>query len=177
MIDDVRERCRQSMGTACLEMKHRFPMDSNFLEMCSIYAPKCLSANTLIQFPTFADLATTLPRLFAGDMQKLYDEWRFLRRAQIPKALVENKNLEEFYKGLLELADEDGNHLFALLPYFVLHILALPTSNVDAERIFSKVGVPHCFVILFTYFLVNFQHADVFHCYFLSAGWPEAHTS
>lgn len=167
----------QTMGTACLEMKHRFPMDSNFLEMCSIYAPKCLSANTLIPFPTFADLATTLPRLFASDMQKLYDEWRFNRRAQIPKALVENKNLEEFYKGLLELADEDGNHLFALLPYFVLHILALPTSNVDAERIFSKVGVPHCFVILFTYFLVNFQHADVFHCYFLSAGWPEAHTS
>lgn len=44
------------------------------------------------------------------------------------------------------MEDEDGNDLFTLLPYFFLDILALPTSNVDAERIFSKVGARHRFL-------------------------------
>lgn len=45
----------------------------------------------------------------------------------------------QFYIKILEAEDIEGNKLFNTFGNFAMQILALPTSNADAERLFSKL--------------------------------------
>ena len=52
----------------------------------------------------------------------------------------ETRNPETFFTGL-SIFQKDDQPLFTLLPHFVFSILIRPTSNADAERIFSKLNL------------------------------------
>lgn len=41
----------------------------------------------------------------------------------------------------MEAKDLQGNKTFKVLGNFALHILSLPTSNADAERLFSRINL------------------------------------
>ena len=142
MIRHVRNRCRMFLITACLELKKRLPFGSKLLEMCSRFSVgKCVNLNILSSTPSVLDLVTELPRVYQGNKQELDDEWRSLPNLDVPENVKCQNNPEVYFKWLLDLKNEEGTPSFNLLPLFALNILALPTSNADAERIFSKVGL------------------------------------
>lgn len=91
--------------------------------------------------PTLAYLTKEVPHLFRGNEQQLDDEWRQLPNICVPDKVKEQNKPEVFFKRLSTVKDEDGRLLFTVLPEFALTILALPTSNADAERIFSKINL------------------------------------
>lgn len=47
----------------------------------------------------------------------------------------------EFYYQVEQAVDQEFNKKFTTLSKIVLHVLSLPTSNADAERIFSSVNL------------------------------------
>lgn len=142
MIADVRMRCRLFMVSACKELRARFPFDSKLLQLCKcLSVSNCADNNVLANTPTLANLVMEVPRLFSGNRQQLDDEWRRLPNICVPDNVKIKNNPEVFFKWLSTVKDEDGNLLFTLLPRFALSILSLPTSNADAERIFSKINL------------------------------------
>lgn len=142
LICDVRRRCRTFLVTACMEMKKRFPLDSKMLEMCTLLTvANCVDKNVLKETPSLSDLAQELPRIYQGDLQQLDDEWRNLPNLNIPENVKTQNNPEVFFEWLSTLKSDKGTPIFKSLPVFALRILSLPTSNADAERIFSKVNL------------------------------------
>lgn len=142
MVRGVRVRCRHFMISACQEIKKRFPLNSKKLQMCSIFSvDKFLDEQSRVQMPSLSDLALEFPRIYPNNYQQLDNEWRNIENVMIPDSIRQIKNPEYFFKELSTLTDEFGDAYFTLLPKFALTILSLPTSNVDVERIFSKVNL------------------------------------
>lgn len=103
---------------------------------------ECTNSDALLTIPTLADLAAEVPRIYSGDLKKLDYEWRNIPNVHIPKEIKNSCNPETlFFYYLSHLTDDDGQPEFSVLPYFVLNILSLPTSNADTERIFSKLNL------------------------------------
>ena len=124
MIADIRRRCRQFMVTACMQIKERFSLDSKLLQLCSTLSiTNCMRDDALLSMPTLSDLVVEVPRIYSGDIQKLDNEWR------------------HFFIYLATVNNESGQPEFEVLPTFALNVLSLPTSNADAERIFSKMNL------------------------------------
>ena len=142
MIADVTNRCRQFMVTACIQIKERFPLDSKLLRLCStLSVANCTRSDALLNMPTLSDLATEVPRIYAGNLKKLDYEWRHILNIPIPQEIKESNNAEAFFLYLCRLRDENGQLEFTVFPQFALNILSLPTSNADAERISSKLNL------------------------------------
>ena len=75
-------------------------------------------------------------------LQSLDDEWQNLPNVTFPEELLHNsKNAEQFFIGFSKLRNDEDEPLFVALPKFAINILTLPTSNADAERIFSKINL------------------------------------
>lgn len=142
LVSDVKKRCVTFLATACTQMRSRFPLESTVLKHCSaLSVRKCLSKNFLLETPTLADLVSEVPRIYNGNVQDLDAEWRRLPDVELPLDLRQTNNSEQFFRGLRTLTNENGEPMFSVLPQFALNVLALPTSNADAERIFSKTGL------------------------------------
>lgn len=80
-----------------------------------------------------------VPRVFRGDLTKLDDEWRELPRHRF-SGDMKNIDIVQFYTKVTEEGDVEGLKLFGIFGTFAMHILALSTSNADAERVFSKLN-------------------------------------
>lgn len=143
MLNDVRNRCRKFLIAACQEIRKRFPLGKNeVVEKCAIFdVEQVLSENTRVNTPTLADIVESFPRVYSGDIQLLDDEWRRLPAVQIPDSLRYNDNAEKFFKELYDFTAKPSGSSFRTLSEFALNILSLPTSNADAERIFSKLNL------------------------------------
>lgn len=142
MIADIKRRCRQFMVTACVQIKERFSLDSKLLQLCSnLSVANCLRDDALLSMPTMYDLAREVPRIYSGDFQKLDDEWRHIPNLDIPEDIQASNNAETFFLYLANVKNGDGEPEFKILPTFALNILSLPTSNADAERMFSKTNL------------------------------------
>ncbi|XP_064082991.1 uncharacterized protein LOC135199007 [Macrobrachium nipponense] len=141
MVQDVKYRCRQFCISVCVAVRKRFDLDNPLWEMVSFLSvSKALDYRSRIAMPSLQDLIKLVPRINAEDSQKLDDEWRSLDFVSVPDEIRHEKNIEEFYKGLGNLKDDEGHVMFSALSNFALHILSLPTSNADAERVFSKLN-------------------------------------
>lgn len=101
----------------------------------------CVNPNVLTITPSLADLVAEVPGIFSGNLQHLDDEWRHLPSISIPDNIKEASNPEEYFRWLSQQRNDEGENIFTLLPQFVPQFLSLPTSNADAERIFSKVNL------------------------------------
>ena len=83
-----------------------------------------------------------MPRIYAkGDLQTLDNEWRAIDTSVIPENLRNIDSTKQgpvyFYQELAKV-EFDSQLLFKNLSTFALRLLALPVSNADAERLFSK---------------------------------------
>ena len=142
MVEDITKRCRQFLVTACVQIKQRFPLDSKMLQLCGALSMKnCTSIDILLKTPTLLHLVTEVPRINVPNHQKLDDEWRHIPNIDIPQEIRDTNNPEAFFTYLATITDNDNKLEFTVLPKFALSILSLPTSNADAERIFSKLNL------------------------------------
>ncbi|KAG7168256.1 hypothetical protein Hamer_G022867 [Homarus americanus] len=91
--------------------------------------------------PSMLPLMNTFPRISPTNKQQLDNEWRAIDNIKFPDYMKNQRNTELFYKEMSSMKDDFGEPYFRELPYFTLKILSLPTSNVDVERIFSKVNL------------------------------------
>ena len=112
--------------------------------MISFFDPTLiLKHETRDLLPTLVDLVARVPRLYQGDLQTLDNEWRALDTSVIPDDLrnYDPKKVGPvvFYQQLASL-EFDGQLLFKILCIFAFRLLALPVSNADAERLFSKLN-------------------------------------
>ena len=142
MIADIRRRCRQFMVTACIQIKERFSLDSKLLQLCStLSVTNCIRNDALLSMPTLSDLVVEVPRIYSGDVQKLDNEWRHIPNVDIPEDIRASNNTAALFIYLATAKNETGQPEFEVLPMFAQNILSLPTSNADAERIFSKMNL------------------------------------
>ena len=142
LVKDVRIRCRQFMITACKEIKKRFPLNSMKFKLCSIFSTESfLDESSRASVPTLSELVDAFPRTYQGTHQELDDEWKNIDNIRFPDNIKAITNPEIFFREIGHLKDEFGSPYFRVLPKLALTILSLPISNVDVERIFSKVNL------------------------------------
>lgn len=141
MIMDVRTRCRQFLVTMCCEIKRRFPLGDKLWKLSSYLTPtKALDSQSKLELTTLGNLVKEVPRIYQGDIDQLDDEWRLLPWHPFPDN-IKRYDASQFYRAVMEAEDLQGNKMFKLLGNFALHILSLPTSNADAERLFSRINL------------------------------------
>lgn len=142
MIADVRMRCRMFLIRGCCEIRKRFDMKSELLQMCSYFdKSNMLQASIRTDVPSMTDLVHALPRMYQGNLQDLDDQWRELPSETLPHSIKNEVDIVSFYVKLSTMTNYDGKHKYALLSNLALQILALPTSNAHAERLFSKTAL------------------------------------
>ena len=144
MVLETCSRCRDFMVKLCEEIKKRYDFSDPLFGMISFFDPtRILKHETRDQLPTLVDLVARVPRLYQGDLQTLDNEWRALDTSVIPDDLrnYDPKKVGPvvFYQQLASL-EFDGQLLFKNLCIFAFRLLALPVSNADAERLFSKLN-------------------------------------
>jgi len=89
--------------------------------------------------PSLTQLANEVPRINNYDMQALADQWREIAWETFPEQYRSPQcQVEDFYKYVLTIMDTMGKPKYECLAHFAFEILALPTSNTDVERLFSK---------------------------------------
>ena len=142
-IYQFRRDCRQMMIKLCQEIKKRFDMDDDLLRMISFFHPmKVFNYSSRQHLPSLGPLVRKMPRIYTGDIQMLDDEWRNLDSITLPDEFQPSDNcgVVHFYQKLGSF-QECGIYYLKNLSIFSLQILALPVSNVDAERLFSKLNL------------------------------------
>lgn len=129
------------MVTMCHQLKRRFNLQDHLWRMCSFLSPKCvLDVKSRILMPSLSDLVKALPCIHVPDIHKLDNEWRDLYVTPFPPDMA-NCDILEFYKKLSQITDNDGVYQFNVFCNFAMHVLSLPTSNADAEILFSKLSL------------------------------------
>ena len=142
LLKDVRERCQMYLIKLCQEIKKRFNMNDQLLRIISFLKPETLlDSNTRDTLPPLSDLVDLLPRMRKESIKQILDnEWRLLDIAKPPDWVTKEKcSIVHFFQKLSLVNDNNDEPRFKNLATFALQILALPVSNVDAERIFSKL--------------------------------------
>lgn len=143
MIADIRNRCRTFFIVLCQEILKRFPLDDNLWRLAAYLHPKRVTdPTTRTQMPSLRDLIDEVPRVDNYDRQAVDDQWRRIQWHQFPEAMKNPKcDINDFYKYVMEVVDDNGEAQFAVFGKFALQVLSLPLSNADAERLFSKVNL------------------------------------
>lgn len=143
MVAYVQSRCREFMITMCLQLQKRFDINSPFWRMTSYLCPKTLlDSKSRDSMPSMYDFVHHVPRIYSGNLADLDTEWRNLDTTPNVRDLsAEGCNVIEFYTKLGEMKDNEGVHQFKNLATFALQVLALPTCNTAAERLFSKLNL------------------------------------
>ena len=143
LLRDVGSRCRGFMIKMCQEIKKRYDFNDPLFEMISRFGPdEILKPRSRDLLPSLVDLVVKVPRIFAeGDLQTLDNEWRALDTSVIPEHIRNFDSTRQgpvyFYQELAKV-EFDSQFLFKNLSTFALRLLALPISNADAERLFSR---------------------------------------
>lgn len=143
MVHDVQARCRAFMITMCTQLQKSFDLKSSFWRMASFLCLKTvLQSKTRDSMPSLYDFAKHVPRIYSGDVQTLDSEWRNLDATLNVRDLCpEEYIITDFYVKLQGMTDNEGIHQFKTFATFALQVLALPTSNTAAERMFSKLNL------------------------------------
>ena len=124
-----------------MRFKKRFDMKDELLHMISFFDPeKVLSPRTRQIMPSLGPLIRSLPHIYTGIEQELDDEWRYLDVIDLSNFCSTKTGIVPFYQNLGSFKEGDQFY-FKNLSKFALQVLSLPVSNVDAERLFSKLNL------------------------------------
>ncbi|XP_042237675.1 protein ZBED8-like isoform X2 [Homarus americanus] len=141
-VKDVQFRCRIFMINLCVQLRQRFELGSKFLWMCSFLSSnRVFDTKSRKEMPSLYDFVKAVPRIYSGSIQVLDDQWRDLDVIAIPPEIKDSSDIVDVYTKLGELKDGVGVSQFKDLCTFALQVLSLPTSNADAERLFSKFNL------------------------------------
>lgn len=89
--------------------------------------------------PSLYPLVECLPRIYEGDIQTLDNNWGSIDSVPLPTDVTEkSREPIEFYHKLANVTEGD-EHPFKAVATFTLQVLALPVTDTDAERPFSKL--------------------------------------
>ena len=142
MIKNFMSNCRNFLVVSCQQIKKRLPLASKNIEMCKIFKVKnFLNTNSRTSFPTLSDFIAEFPRLNILNIQDIDDEWRNVDRIDIPENIKGMTNAEFFFISISKLKDNLEHFCFSNISNLALKVLSLPTSNVEVERLFSKVNL------------------------------------
>lgn len=92
--------------------------------------------------PSLSNLVKEVPRINTYNRQTLDNQWREIVWHNFPDDIKTlQRNAQLFFKYISEYQDDDGFFKYQCLGNFALEGLSLPSSNADAERLFSKYNL------------------------------------
>lgn len=104
-----------------------------------LYPETFIDPQTRVFMPSLYPLVKSLPRIYEGDIQNLDNEWRNIDSVTLPSDLNAHKHDPIVFYVKLANMKHHNEYLFQTVATFALNILALPATNTDAERLFSKL--------------------------------------
>lgn len=143
IIVTIKTRCRVFLIEACKQIRKRFDLNNSLWRLASYLHPKkFLDHNIRSTMPSLSDLVREVPRINTYSIQTLDDQWRDIAWHHFPDNIKELQgNAQIFFKFISEYEDDDGSRKYQCLANFALEVLSLPSSNADAERLFSKYNL------------------------------------
>lgn len=127
------EHCQNFLIEAATQVKVRFPITDPILSSLGFLDPLALSTT---QCSEVIDVASKFPNILEPtDLVALEEEWRQLSFTEPPFIFNSRKDrIDQFWGEIDEIK-------FPTVNLFVKSLLALPHSNADIERVFSKVAL------------------------------------
>ncbi|XP_076033104.1 uncharacterized protein LOC143020558 [Oratosquilla oratoria] len=143
LVTEVKETCRAFLIKVCLQIKKRFDLDNLLWRLAACLHPKnVINPTTRLDMPSLTQLAKEVPRINNYNMQELADQWRDIAWETFPDEVTDKKYpIEIFYQYVLSLTDISDKAKYESFAHFAMEVLALPTSNTDVERLFSKFNL------------------------------------
>ena len=144
MITDIRLRCRTFLIGLCQEIRKRFDLNNKLWMLTRYLHPRqVMDPTARSNMPSLSDLMDQLPRISnIYDKQAVDNEWRNVQFYKFPDHLKDLKHdTSQFYTHLMTIKDDMGHFQYRTFATFALNVLALPTSNADVERLFSKLNL------------------------------------
>lgn len=136
-IENFRLRCLDFYIEACKQITSRFPLSNNVIQKLSIISPEKVKQGDI---PSIVDVALLFPHCVnKSELQNLDSEWRLLRNSQEMHSF--SNDVELFWQSVKKITNGDGTPVFHTLCNFVEHILCLPHSSANCERIFSTCNL------------------------------------
>lgn len=137
---------RKFLIKSAKELCQRYDFNDPLLQSVSFLDPKkALSLDTRKEFPSLIPFMNRVPRIkhfFQGSKQQaIDDEWRQLPLVKLPEDFPDTTNVTLFWNAVAEMKNGADEQLFKHLTQFVFHVLSLPHSNADTERLFSKMNL------------------------------------
>uniref|UniRef100_H3B5F2 Uncharacterized protein n=1 Tax=Latimeria chalumnae TaxID=7897 RepID=H3B5F2_LATCH len=125
--------CRSFLVTACQYEFSHLPFTDVLLQHTEVlqFENKVADFDSLVYF---VERFPTLKAKLDGKMDQLYDQWTAYKL--LPDSIVENDRIDNIWSQLGSMKQQDGARKFDLLFEIVKHILVLPHSNAEEERIF-----------------------------------------
>lgn len=132
-----RRRCLEFYIEAAKQINQRFDFnDPILINMNLISAKNVLEKKA----DSIMSLAKHFPNLVSEDELQLVDnEWRLLRNTDLDFSY--DVDVEKFWSYIENMRYSDGTSMFPVLSRFVFHLLVLPHSSANVERIFSEVNL------------------------------------
>lgn len=136
-IEFFRLRCLDFYLEGCQQIINRFPLKNNILKEFEFLNPEEVKLGNI---SSLVNIAALFPNLIKDtDLQSLDTEWRLLRNLKDIKD-YEN-NMETFWLKIKRLKYGDDSPMFPFLGKFITHLLCLPHSSANVERVFSAVNL------------------------------------
>lgn len=110
--------------------------------MTSYFVPEIfIDSESRDMMPSLYPLVKYVPRIYTGDIQVLDNEWRQLDSVPLTTEVTTNLCDPVVFFTKLSNVKENNEYMFKNIGTFSLNILALPVTNTDAERLFSKLNL------------------------------------
>lgn len=132
--NNLRKRCVNFTIKLIKELQERLPKNVHILKKKYILSvTETLKTNKGLEI---IELAESFG-ICGDDIDKIVGQWR-----NIPlETWIFTKDTTKFWTEVKEYKDAGGNNPFQELSELALHVLVLPHSNADVERIFSQMNV------------------------------------
>lgn len=141
---DFLKTCKAFVRTCCNEVKHRvFETDNDSMIDRSMFHPEnALSERFHQDHPNLEGVLEKFSAFIADEDKKLIgEEWRSIMSYEIPRRMMQGKDIDEFWIELMDYTEENTDRpLFKNLSKFALLTLLIPNSNASAERLWSKLN-------------------------------------
>ncbi|XP_060856921.1 uncharacterized protein LOC132934601 [Metopolophium dirhodum] len=146
MLEDFYSRVQSFFKIACMQLKKKYNFNDPLMPAIKLMDPKiALSIETRKENSSLFFLLNLLPRLTKLNddlMQSIDNEWRQLPHFNISTDLLNYLDQPDiFWYNLSKIQLGNQEFPFINLSNFALEVFSLPHSNVDCERVFSKVNL------------------------------------
>lgn len=128
-----RGECINFVVQLCNSLRNRLPSNITVLRKINLIAVQ----NTLrVIKPELIDILSEL-HYSADRIEKIITQWSTITIV----SWTEKKSTTRFWAEVISYMDAGGNNPFQELAEFAWHLLALPFSNAEVERVFSQMNI------------------------------------